>query len=121
MSVYYHSASELEFCLRIYYWDEKEDFSDDSQIVVQYRVDCVIIPDKTEIIAVRILILKCMCIHQLHCVLLNSVTDITNKLLQTEDVSFILYISLSVNLLTRDHFNDKEIDILPIKHIVDIV
>jgi len=96
MSVYYHSASELEFCLRIYYWDEEKDYSGFDWTVLQYRVDCVIIPDKTEIIAVRIMILKCMCIHELHCVLLNSVTDITNKLLQTEDVSFILFLFLSI-------------------------
>jgi len=63
---------------------------------MQYRVDCVIIPDKAEIIAVRIMILKCMCIHQLHCVLLNNVTDITNKLLQMDNVPFILFLFLSI-------------------------
>jgi len=63
---------------------------------MQYRVDCVIIPDKKEIIAVRIMILKCMCIHQLHCVLLNNVTGITNKLLQAEDVLFILFLFSSI-------------------------
>ena len=104
MSVYYYSVSELEFCLRIYYCDARRGYYEQT---VQYRVDIVIIPDKAEIIAVRIMILKCMCIHQLHCVLLNNVTDITNKLLQVKDVPFILF-------LTGDHFNNKEINILPI-------
>ena len=61
MTVYYHSASELEFCLRVYYYDAKINYFG---VIVQYRVDCVIIPDTTESIAVRIVIMKCM----LHCV-----------------------------------------------------
>jgi len=61
MSVYYHSASELEFCLRIYYCDARKSYL---EYTMQYRVDCVIIPDATEIIAVRIMTLKCMCISE---------------------------------------------------------
>ena len=57
MNVYYHPASELEFCLRIYYtfFGGKKHFVRQAG---QYRVDCVIIPDTTEVIAVRIMILK---------------------------------------------------------------
>jgi len=55
MNIYCHSAyrpaAELEFCLRIYYSSQTENWHG---LIVQYQVDCVIIPDQTETIAVRI-------------------------------------------------------------------
>ena len=100
MTVYYHSASELEFCLRIYYCDEKKT-GFFGLILLQYRVDCVIVPDTTESIAVRIVIMKCM----LHCVLLNNCragSEANDRAVWSRNLGKCMYVCMYVYMFVKN-------------------
>ena len=56
----------MEFCLRIYYSSQRENHYG---YVVGYEVHCVIIPDQTETIAVRIMCI--FAVYQLHAEMKN--------------------------------------------------
>jgi len=56
----------MEFCLRIYYSSQREN---GRGFIVEYEVHCVVIPDQTEAITVRIMCI--FAVYQLHAEMKN--------------------------------------------------